>query len=102
MNRPLSPYPPPPDVEPADDGREHAPIKFVPQGGGVVARMGVVDCGIVRPNHGGRQFYWASYLPGGPQAGKGVMSIELGMALLADHIRDWFGACGIELPRGRP
>jgi hypothetical protein len=93
--------PAPPDGEAPDDCRAHAPIRFLPQGGGVVARVGVIDCGVVRPNHGGRnvKFYWASYLPGGQHGGMPATSLEIGQDKLAAHIRDWFAACGVALPR---
>jgi hypothetical protein len=92
-------FPPQPDVAPAPD---YAPITFVPQGGGVVARLGVIDVGSIRPNHGGARvgYYWSSHLPGGPSLGKPSTSIEAAMQRLAEHVHDWFAACGIQLPKG--
>ena len=86
-------FPPPPDVEP----NKFAPIEFVRAGGGLSARLGVIEIGTVRPMVGKVLAYWSSSLPGGPMA-RPCASIEVGRGRLAEFARDWFLACGHPLP----
>lgn len=76
----------------------HAPITFERRGGGLVAKLGVIELGLVGHFPDVRMAFWLSQLPGGPSKAKAAPSIEIAQDRLAAHVRDWFAACGRPLP----
>jgi hypothetical protein len=96
-----TPFPPPPDIEPVDPPNPFAPIVFLERGFPLTwfARLGAVELGAVRAHQTGGpvQAYWSSHLPNGPRM-RPATSIGIAKEKLAEHVREWFAACGIRLP----
>lgn len=101
MNQPMSaPYISPPTAEADEADNPFAPIVMTPSSGGISAMLGAIEIGQVQEHFGGRKVnaYWRSLLPGGSGAPRPAPTIEIAQQRLAEHVRDWFAACGHPLP----